>query len=99
MKKVTQNATITFEPEVINEHTKVTFTKVMNAKGTTLYGKVEKDGAEVGSISYEDSGNYLIVSLKPVAKLTAEEQAAICQNTPTWIAEATEDEQESEAQE
>lgn len=88
MKKVTQNATITFEPEVINENTTVTFTKVTNAKGSTLYGKVQKDGAEVGSISYEDSGNFLIISLKPISKLTAEEQAAICQNTLMWISEA-----------
>lgn len=88
MKKVTQNATITFEPEVINENTTVTFTKVTNAKGSTLYGKVQKDGAEVGSISYEDTGNFLVISLKPISKLTAEEQATICQNTPTWIAEA-----------
>lgn len=87
MKKVSENATVTFEPEVINEHTKVTFSKVSNAKGVTVYGKVEKDNAEVGSITSDESGNYLITSLKPVGKLSAEEIAAVYQNVPAWIEE------------
>ncbi|MBQ8066539.1 MAG: hypothetical protein IJ200_12905 [Prevotella sp.] len=96
MKKVSENATVTFEPEVINEHTKVTFTKVSNAKGVTIYGKVEKDNAEVGSISYEQSGNFLITSLKPLGKLTKEEVSAIYENVPTWVGEATGEEATTE---
>lgn len=91
MKQQTQNSTVTFEPEVISEHTKVTFTKVTNSKGTTIYGKIEKDNAEVGSISAEEAGNFLITSLKPVNKLTDEEVQEIYTKVPGWIKEASGD--------
>ncbi len=85
MEKKSENATITYEPEAINENTSVTFTKVTNASGTTIYGKIEKLNAEVGSISYESKGNYLITSIKPASELTQEEQSAIFAGTPDWI--------------
>jgi len=91
MEKKTENATITYEPEVINSDTQVTFTKITNASGTTIYGKVEKNGAEVGSISFETKGNYLITTVKPYSELTAEETATIFGSTPDWIQQVLED--------
>lgn len=90
LKKKTENATITYDPEMVSEDTRVTFTKISNAKGVTIYGKIEKDGAEVGSISYEQEGNYLITSLKPFNSLTDEEAAAILNSTLGWIGEVLE---------
>lgn len=90
MNKRTENATITFDPEVINEHTSVTFTKITNANGCTIYGKIEKDATEVGSISYETKGNYLITSFKPADRLTQEEKQTIYEAVPGWIKEVEE---------
>lgn len=84
----TENTNQTFEPVVINDSTKVNFSRVVDASGTTIHGKIEKDNAEVGNISFSTSGGYLIVSLKPFAKLDREEITSICQQAPEWIFEA-----------
>lgn len=96
MRKTSENATITFEPEAVSENCKVTFTKISNANGKTVYGKVEKNNAEVGSISYEQKGNFLITSLKPADRLTKEEVATIYQNVPTWVNEVLDESDDDE---
>ena len=68
----------------------MTFTKITNANGCTIYGKIEKDATEVGSISYETKGNYLITSFKPADRLTQEEKQAIYEAVPGWITEVEE---------
>lgn len=88
LKLKTENTNQTFEPVVINDSTKVTFSRVKDASGTTIHGKIEKDNAEAGNISYSDSGGYFIISLKPVTKLEQEEITEICQKAPEWIFDA-----------
>lgn len=88
LKVKTENTNQTFEPEVINDSTKVTFSRVKDASGTTIHGKIEKDNAEVGNISFSDGGGYLIVSLKPFAKLEREEITELCAKAPEWIFDA-----------
>lgn len=88
MKKKTANSTVNYDPEVINESTAIHFTKVTNANGRTLYGKIVKDDAEVGNVSYEEQGNYMITSLKPYTSLTDAEVDAIYAKVPGCVREA-----------
>lgn len=90
MKARTMNATVGYDPEVISESTNIHFTKVTNASGTTIYGKIEKNGAEAGNISHETKGDYLITTLKPYSGLTADEVKGIYEAVPRCIAELTE---------
>lgn len=92
MKKKTANSTVNYDPEVINESTAIHFTKVTNANGNTLYGKIIKDDAEVGNVSYDEKGGYLITSLKPYASLTGEEVDAIYAKVPGCVREALSEE-------
>lgn len=88
MKKKTANSTVNYDPEVISENTSVHFTRVTNAAGSTVYGKILKDDAEVGNVSYDSKGNYLIVSLKPYDALTREEAGAILSMAHGCVCEA-----------
>lgn len=83
----TTNSTVTYEPFAVSEETLMKFQKVANAKGVTIYGKIVKNDAECGSISYDSSGDYLITSLKPRSMFTDEEVASIYANAPKCIAE------------
>ena len=88
MREITNNSTQTFEPEVISDSCKVEFTKVTNAAGVTINGKILKDGVQSDNISM-DADSFLVVSLKPRNAFTADEVAAIFTNTPGYIAELT----------
>ena len=88
MREITNNSTQTFEPEVISDSCKVEFTKVTNAAGVTINGKILKDGVQSGNISM-DADSFLVVSLKPRNAFTADEVTAIFTNTPGYIAELT----------
>ena len=88
MREITNNSTQTFEPEVISDSCKVEFTKVTNAAGVTINGKIMKDGVQSGNISM-DADSFLVVSLKPRNAFTADEVTAFFTNTPAYIAELT----------
>lgn len=88
MKKKTANSTVNYDPEVVSENTSVHFTRVTNAAGSTVYGKILKDDAEVGNVSYDSKGNYLIVSLKPYSSLTKEEVNTILSTANNCVCEA-----------
>lgn len=92
MKKKTANSTVNYDPEVVSEQTSIHFTRVTNTAGRTLYGKIIKDDAEVGNVSYDEKGGYLITSLKPYASLTADEVDAIYMKVPGCVREALADE-------
>lgn len=87
MLKKTTNSTVAYEPIAISDETVMKFQKVTNAKGTTIYGKIVKNDAECGSVSYDSSGDYLITSLKPRSMFTEEEVAAIHAHAPVCVAE------------
>ena len=87
MLKKTTNSTVTYEPFAISEETSVKFQKVTNAKGVTVYGKIVKNDAECGSVSYDSSGDYLITSLKPHSMFTGEEVSSIHAQVPDCVAE------------
>lgn len=91
MLKKTTNSTVTYEPFAISEETSMKFQKVTNAKGVTVYGKIVKNDAECGSVSYDESGDYLITSLKPHSMFTPEEVAAIHSQVPECVAEILSD--------
>ncbi|MBQ8769660.1 MAG: hypothetical protein IJZ60_00660 [Bacteroides sp.] len=82
MQEKTTNSTVNYNPEKISEETTVCFTKVTNAKGVTIHGKVMKNDAEVGSVSYDEKGDFFITSLKPVSALTGEEVETLYQKIP-----------------
>ena len=87
MKKKTSNSTVSYDPVVLSENAAINFTHVTNQSGTTVYGKITKDGAEVGNVAYDSRGGYLNTSLKPFDALTQEEVAAVYANVPTCISE------------
>ena len=87
MKQKSTNATVTYEPEVVAKDLKVTFTKVTSVNGSTLYGKVDKNGEECGSISYNEKDGYLITNLRALSRFTPEEIKAIHAKVPEWLDE------------
>ncbi|MBR2007131.1 MAG: hypothetical protein IKA01_04055 [Alistipes sp.] len=87
MKKKTEKTSVSYDPVVISETTNVQFTKSVKSTGTAIYGKILKDGAEVGQVSYEETGDYMITSVKPFSKLTKEEVAELYAQVPTCIDE------------
>ena len=91
MKKKTEKTSVSYDPVAISEAASIQFTKNVRSTGTTIYGKILKDGAEVGNASYEESAGYLITSIKPVNQLTKEEIAEIYAQVPACIDEALND--------
>ena len=87
MKKKSSNSTVSYDPVVLSENANINFTRVTNQSGTTVYGKITKDGAEVGNVAYDSRGGYMNTSLKPFYALTKEEVAAVYANVPTCISE------------
>lgn len=67
----TTNSTTTYETITVSTNVKIDFTKVVNSSGTTIYGKITNNGAENGSIAYDERSNYLNVSLKPYNKFSS----------------------------
>lgn len=88
MKPKETNSTVNYEPQVVNPQTNLVFTKVINGNNITVHGKIVKNGNECGSVSYEKTGDYLIVSYKPYSALTAEEITSISTLAPKCVAEA-----------
>ena len=91
MLKKTTNSTVTYEPLKISEETCVKFQRVTNAKGVTIYGKIVKNDAECGSVSYDSPGDYLITSLKPRSMFIPEEVTAIHAQVPACVADILSD--------
>lgn len=87
MEKKAQNATTNYAPEKVTEKVEITFTKIVSPGKTTISGQVNKDAANVGSVSYENIGDYLITSLKPCSALDSEEIRAIHEAVPGCISE------------
>lgn len=91
MKKKTERTSVSYDPVVISETTNVQFTKSVKSTGTTIYGKIIKEDTEVGQVSYDESGGYLITTVKPFSKLTKEEVAELYAQVPTCIDEMLND--------
>lgn len=91
MKKKAERTSVNYDPVAISEAASIQFHKTVNSAGTTIYGKVTKDGAEVGNVSYDESGGYLITSVKPFGSLTKEEVAELYAQVPTCIDEMLND--------
>lgn len=87
MEKKAQNATTSYAPEKVSEKVEIVFTKIVAPGKTTISGQVNKDGANVGSVSYENTGDYLITSLKPCSALDAGEVKAVHEAVPGCISE------------
>jgi hypothetical protein len=77
MKKSTENATVDYEPEKITDSVEIRFFKTVSGDRCSVHGKITKDGAEAGSVTYDSRNGLYIVSLKPVSSLTSEEQGAV----------------------
>lgn len=91
MKKVATNSTVNFEPVVISKEASIKFSMTTDAVSTTLYGSIVKNGAEVGSVSFDSKGNgYLYTNIKALDVLTSEEVDEIYNQVPTCVREATE---------
>lgn len=88
MKKNSENLSVSFDPVVLSENVKITFNRVTNAKGTTVYGKILKNGAEVGNVAYDSAGGYMNTCLKPFSSLTKEEVVAVYAVIPECVYEA-----------
>lgn len=87
MKEQTTNSTVNYEPVVVSDETSIYFTKVTTSNNVAVYGKIVKAGAEVGNVSFDKAGGYLITSLKPYSDLTQEEVVGVYQNVPGCIKE------------
>lgn len=87
MEKKAQNATTNYAPEKITEKVDITFTKIVAPGKTTISGQINKEGADVGSVSYESAGDYLITSLKPCSAFDTGEIKAIHEAVPGCISE------------
>lgn len=92
MKKKSTNATVSYDPVALSKSATINFTKVVNANGTTVYGKIVKDDADAGNVSYDSKQDFLITSLKPYSRLTQDEVAAVYKNVPGCIKEILADE-------
>jgi hypothetical protein len=91
MKKKSENATVNYDAVQVNESVAVSFTKVTSAAGVAIYGKITKDGADAGSVSYEGKGDYFITSLKPKSMFTQEDIVSIYALVPSCIEEILND--------
>ena len=87
MKKKTERTSVSYDPVTLSDAASVQFTKTVKGTGTTIYGKIIKEDTEVGQVSYEETGDYMITSVKPFSKLTKEEVAELYAQVPTCIDE------------
>lgn len=86
MEKKTLNSMEQFT-ETVSEDVVIDFTKNTNTMNVSVYGRILKQGAEVGSITYDKGGNNMTLSYKPFDALTFEEKNIICQKAMPCISE------------
>lgn len=91
MEKKSQNSTTNYAPEKVTEAVEVNFTRIVSGGNTSISGSIRKDGSEVGAVSFESAGNYLITSLKPYGVLSGDEVTAVYNSVPGCIAEMLDD--------
>lgn len=91
MEKKAENSTTNYAPEQVSEAVEIHFTKIVSGGNTTVSGTIKKGSADVGSVSFETTGNYLITQLKPYGDLTDEEVMAVYNSVPGCIAEMLND--------
>lgn len=91
MEKKAENSTTNYAPETVAEGIEINFTKIVTGGNTTISGAIKKGSADVGSVSYENQGNYLITQLKPYGSLTGEEVKAVYDAIPDCINEMLND--------
>lgn len=65
MEKKAENSTTNYAPEKVTDGVEINFTKIVTGGNTTISGTIKKDSTDVGSVSFETTGNYLITSIKP----------------------------------
>ena len=91
MKKKSLNSTVNYDPVEVSINVEISFTKIVNATTTTITGTIRKDGANVGSVSYDAKGNYLLSQIKPYDALTFDEIKAVYNSVSDCIAEILND--------
>ena len=91
MKKKTERTSVSYDPVTLSDAASVQLTKTVKGTGTTIYGKIIKEDTEVCQVSYDESGGYLITTVKPFSSLTKEEVAALYAEVPTCIDEMLND--------
>lgn len=78
MEKKTLSSTESFT-ETVSEDVMIEFAKNTTSMNVNVYGRVLKQGAEVGTITYDKGGNNATLSFKPFDALTFEEKNIISQ--------------------
>lgn len=91
MEKKAENSTTNYAPEKVTEAVELHFTKIVSGGNTTISGTIRKGSADVGSVSFETTGNYLITSIKPYTGLTDGEVVAVYNAVPGCITEMLND--------
>ncbi|RXE62443.1 hypothetical protein [Paramuribaculum intestinale] len=91
MEKKAENSTTNYAPEIVAEGIEINFTKIVSGSNTTISGTIKKESTDVGSVSYENQGNYLITQIKPYSNLTGEEVKAVYEAVPDCITEMLND--------
>ena len=91
MEKKAENSTTNYAPEIVAEGIEINFTKIVSGSNTTISGTIKKESTDVGSVSYENQGNYLITQIKPYSNLTGEEVKAVYEAVPECITEMLND--------
>lgn len=91
MEKKAENSTTNYAPVAVSEGIEINFIKSVSSGVTTITGTIRKGSADVGSVSYENQGNFLITQIKPYSNLTGEEVKAVYETVPDCITEMLND--------
>ena len=77
----------TYTPVAVSESATVTFNKVTVSGNVTINGRIVRNSAEIGQVSYNTKSGALIVKLYPLTDLTTIDQSAILGSLPGYINE------------
>lgn len=73
MKTKQMNMTVNYEPEKVNDNVAIVFSVTGRNEGKDVYGRIVKNDDEKGTVSLSTKDNYMVLSVRKMADLTAEE--------------------------
>lgn len=86
MKKVVTTGNESFTHDV-TEHIVFNILKTTTQKNVTVYGKIDKEGDNIGVFTYDKQSNHVTTQVKPFSDLTEGEFVAIFKDVTTCILE------------
>lgn len=88
MNKVKETGTVSYEDERI-EGTEIdaAFTKTVSQGSTTVFGRLKKNGSEVGNVTWDAKNGHLLTNIKPLNDVSMEEITAVYKAIPVCLTE------------